>query len=377
MTELRLVLVLVPLFLTAGLAAPAHARGTTATASTGCVVEPILGDLNADCIVNTADLLIALMAPPAADLDGNGAVDADDYAILSARFGTTCGTRLLGDLDGNGIVQTADLLLLTGGGTTALEGDLNRDGSVDGTDQAMLKANFGATMGARTIGDVNGDDVVDNSDVLAVLTVMYTSAPSPCEINGDGIVDDVDLGIVQARLGMLSGVELMGDLDGDDVVDSRDVDLADAAQGTTLERADLNNDGIVSEPDALTVGVGFDTIAGNWLSGDIDGNWVVDAVDLALLTATFSGAWRQADLTGDGIVNTSDLLILLGGYGTTHAGLNGDVDGDCWVDGTDLGLVLAALGADWPQADVDGSGGSITVSDLLAMVWGPVPSCPY
>lgn len=54
-----------------------------------------------------------------------------------------------------------------------------------------------------TNGDVNGDNTIDDADLLAVLFVMGQSCPSGCpeDLNGDGGVDDADLLIVMFNTG--------------------------------------------------------------------------------------------------------------------------------------------------------------------------------
>ena len=52
--------------------------------------------------------------------------------------------------------------------------------------------------------------------------------------------------------------------------------------------------------------------------------------------------------------------------------LLGDINGDGLVDGLDLGLLLAAWSTEDPLADIDGNG-NVGVSDLLILIdnWGP------
>ncbi|GIV10497.1 MAG: hypothetical protein KatS3mg019_2588 [Fimbriimonadales bacterium] len=54
-----------------------------------------------------------------------------------------------------------------------------------------------------TNGDVNGDNTVDDADLLAVLFAMGQSCPSGCpeDLNGDGDVDDADLLITMFNQG--------------------------------------------------------------------------------------------------------------------------------------------------------------------------------
>jgi hypothetical protein len=49
-------------------------------------------------------------------------------------------------------------------------------------------------------GDVNGDDVIDDADLLQVLFDFGTSS-STADVNGDGVVDDADLLVVLFNFG--------------------------------------------------------------------------------------------------------------------------------------------------------------------------------
>lgn len=52
-----------------------------------------------------------------------------------------------------------------------------------------------------TVGDVNGDNVIDDADLLEVLFNFGTSTTNPVDLNGDGVVDDADLLIVLFNFG--------------------------------------------------------------------------------------------------------------------------------------------------------------------------------
>jgi hypothetical protein len=52
-----------------------------------------------------------------------------------------------------------------------------------------------------TLGDVNGDNIVDDGDLLQVLFDFGNSTSTPVDLNGDGIVDDADLLIVLFNFG--------------------------------------------------------------------------------------------------------------------------------------------------------------------------------
>jgi hypothetical protein len=52
-----------------------------------------------------------------------------------------------------------------------------------------------------TLGDVNGDNIIDDGDLLEVLFNFGNSTTAPADLNGDGIVDDADLLIVLFNFG--------------------------------------------------------------------------------------------------------------------------------------------------------------------------------
>ena len=63
-----------------------------------------------------------------------------------------------------------------------------------------------------TNGDVNGDNQVDDADLVSILFAMGQSCPSGCpeDLNGDGVVDDADLVIVLFNLGAQGAPEFAG-----------------------------------------------------------------------------------------------------------------------------------------------------------------------
>jgi len=52
-----------------------------------------------------------------------------------------------------------------------------------------------------TLGDVNGDNIIDDGDLLEVLFEFGNNTTAPVDVNGDGIVDDADLLIVLFNFG--------------------------------------------------------------------------------------------------------------------------------------------------------------------------------
>ncbi|MEO0586022.1 MAG: dockerin type I domain-containing protein [Planctomycetota bacterium] len=114
---------------------------------------------------------------------------------------------------------------------------------------------------------------------------------------------------------------LIGDFNGDDVVDAADVEalqlelrlVADDPQRPLDPAFDLTSDGAIDMLDLdHLVYVVLDTVYGD---ANLDGR--VDTADLAALAGHFGVGvgWSQGDFDGDGVVGTPDLAILAGVFG--------------------------------------------------------------
>lgn len=76
---------------------------------------------------------------------GFATLDVDAGEVLEVRVVAGAGTPATGDLNADGVVNGADLALLLGRWSTADAGaDLNRDGTVGGPDLGLLLANWSA-----------------------------------------------------------------------------------------------------------------------------------------------------------------------------------------------------------------------------------------
>ena len=345
---------------------------------------PLFGDINGDCIVDKYDIKqIYLQAsgakvrlPYDTDLNNDGITDAFDHYLAIGASNSTCGRRLIGDVNGDGIVNTGDTLDVLGGygtgGYNAL--DINGDLSVDDIDLDMVHAQLGHTMGRRVLGDVNGDYIVNNSDVLETLTLIG-NATNAADLNRDGVVNSLDLNALQTQSGETACSQLAGDTNGDKKVDVYDLITVYVAIGSSLTQFDCNQDGVVSELDYDIVNDNQGSTAGLMFSGDINGDWMIDDADIDLIGATFGTSWTQADLNGSESVNMSDLLDANSAYGLATGGeLNGDIDNDCVVDAQDIYLAAAFMGGSFEPADIDGNG-TVVTSDLLAIVGNNGMTC--
>ena len=351
------------------------------TTAFGAPDYPLFGDVTGDCVVDINDMkavnktLTGEKKSENADVNEDGTVSVDDYFLVNVSVGATCGRRLLGDIDGNGQVNNTDFSKVLGAyGSTDDAFDINGDRIVDDQDIAILEANWGATLGRRLLGDINGDNSVDSLD-LAEVTGAWGTGASAADMNGDNVVDAFELNVVRARFGATAGTQILGDVDGNLKVDHIDALLTRGARGTQLLQFDLNGDGKITTVDEDIVWDNRGRISSDVLKGDINGDWVVNDLDIDILEAFWGESYAQADLNGDGIVGSSDSATVLGSYGDTHGQQRtGDVDGDCALTDMDLDLIKAAWGTDFEPTDLNADG-TVNALDLSIYLSAPSPMC--
>ena len=102
--------------------------------------------------------------------------------------------------------------------------------------------------------------------------------------------------------------------------------------------------------------------------GDLDGNWLVDVDDVALMAAS------PIDLDGDGAAGVAD-AAMLERYVRRYA-CPGDIDGSATVNGADLGQLLSAWGSCTTACPADlNDDGMVDGTDLGVLLagWGGCP----
>ncbi|MHC4428647.1 MAG: dockerin type I domain-containing protein [Planctomycetota bacterium] len=112
----------------------------------------------------------------------------------------------LWDLNVDGEVNVLDLieLVMSFGPCEDCPADFDDDGFVNVVDLIALIMNFGPCPGTPCVWDVNGDGVVDQSDVEAVISKLGPCKdPESCpwDVNGDGVVDGSDVQAVATHFG--------------------------------------------------------------------------------------------------------------------------------------------------------------------------------
>jgi hypothetical protein len=167
----------------------------------------------------------------------------------SSEFSLPIRLSLLGDYNRNGVVDSADYSLwrkqLNTSVTPYLGADGNGDGMVTVSDYSIWRSNFGKSIGgsgsgtvAAVPGDYNFDGIVDDADYDLWLSAYGSTTNLAADGNLNGIVDLADLEVWQEMRGVttLDSLSAFGDLNGDNIVDSADMDLATTSGERALIR---------------------------------------------------------------------------------------------------------------------------------------------
>ena len=176
--------------------------------------------------------LLGFIDPLVIDLDGDG-VNTTNVTVSGVTF----------DLDNNGTEEGVGWFEAEDGILVQdWKGAVDENGNIIGDGEAQDRSELFATFGELSRHDLNGDGILDASDVDPQATQ---------DTNGDGMIDADDVILPDD----------LEDVNGDGVIDINDVD----------ERAqDLNGDGIITE----------DEIEQSTVTTDLDVDGVLDTVNV-------------------------------------------------------------------------------------------------
>lgn len=179
----------------------------------------------------------------------NGLPPVDHYIIsLSDAVTDVEGNRLDGEWINPISLSTVNSLVSefpSGNGTaggnfnfvfTLLTGDANLDLQVTYADYSIWSAHY-YQNGGFTIGDFDGSGQVNSADIIAWYTTYgkdLRNVQMLSDLNGDYAVNDADLEILAAHLGMSNPTHNDGDVNGDGQINTADLDLMFAQYGLAL-----------------------------------------------------------------------------------------------------------------------------------------------
>jgi hypothetical protein len=238
----------------------------------------LLLDFNGDGVVNGLDLdLLARFIDARSydtqfDLNGDGQLNSADWA-LAVSIVRQVAPKALYDVDGTSgvgpaVLTSADsqniarsLNALATGARGSIRYDFNGDGQINGADWGdWVRFAVVSYRKPDLVLDIDANGRVDSQDLMP-LQYGYTSVPIQYQfdLNGDGVTNQRDVEVLQARLKYGFTGPLVGDVNRDGCVNSVDLALVQAALGSS--RGSRNYD-----PDL-----------------DVDGNGYIDQSDVYLL----------------------------------------------------------------------------------------------
>ncbi len=305
------------------------------------------------------------------DLDADYDVDEQDLAILESHFSVATGRSYIeGDMNRDGTVDQDDRFLMTAqlGKLLRAPADFNQDDVIDESDFSIIALNWVQSVEPFTNGDASGDGVVNRDDILTFeanrIDPLAGRPPRqiPGDANFDGFVNNADLQLWAANLGrddVAPPYSQDGDVTGDPLVNHDDLVVIRDAYGKIF--ADVDGDSRVTLDDIDVIIANWQqTVPGGAAEGDLDLSGLVDATDLAAAGAQLGSVFRQpqqqrnagivpGDFNGDFYIDGVDFLTWQRTLGSTFL-LGADANKNGVVDGIDLSVWIANFEATPPAA---------------------------
>jgi len=258
------------------------------------------------------------------DINGDGRVDEEDVALISAlkTLGLNTGDIRSADVDGNGIVNDADLDILT----RVLDYNDNLTVAPWQQMEFMDKVLEWLTLSAMTVEDtghlmdVNGDGTVDVMDMHKISETLRIIR----DVNLDGVIERADCDRILQIIGpdrveqLITAEQIKrANIDGVGTVSINDFELINSLYDR-LRKGDITGDGIVDDGAGVTKDTGamqaiiqYNQLLADWgiseenmAAGDLNGNGKVDAGDLFLYETAYDVLYSTNIVNTDG-VNTS------------------------------------------------------------------------
>jgi hypothetical protein len=208
--------------------------------------------------------------------------------------------------------------------------DANRDGAVDAEDAAMMAENWGKDNATWAMGDFNWDGTVNAADA-AILAANWNPA------GGGTVIDDVGAAYVFERTDstwtqvekVLFGNPAEGQWFGE-AVDVGEWSMLVGGSGRTTESpagqgivrldgpipeylpGDANRDGVIDRVDAGIMAAHWGETDAEWRDGDFNEDGVVNGADAAILAANWSTSGEDHG-SGAAVPEPATIVLLLGG----------------------------------------------------------------
>lgn len=153
-------------------------------------------------------------------------------------------------------------------------------------------------------------------DVSALFGTTYTTLQAPYyyawtdvgfdervgDFDGGGVVNSMDQAQIDSEIASLDG----GSQDGDGAVNGS-VTVVSFASAFNVH--DVTGDGVINSADRAALGPA--------LVGDLNGDCVVNFADLNLVVSFFNTGNEDGDVNGDGLVNFADLNLVVSNFNVT------------------------------------------------------------